>query len=164
MGARTICVVLLLSCLPGAGCGTVANLSRSVPEEGARAPFGGIRQDLWCIQKAATGEFGLKAHPKSESEQYPQMALMLLCAADLPFSLIGDIATWPYTASFTFINQPTPVPPMAVVPPPPPQTLPYSSTVPLMTAPVPPLGVELPPIPGIPPVPPAPLPQPKQLP
>jgi hypothetical protein len=37
---------------------------------------------------------------------------MLFCAADLPFSLIGDAVTWPYTAAYSFINQPIPTPPV----------------------------------------------------
>jgi hypothetical protein len=37
---------------------------------------------------------------------------MLFCAADLPFSLIGDVLTWPYAAAYSFINQPIPTPPV----------------------------------------------------
>jgi hypothetical protein len=36
---------------------------------------------------------------------------MLLCAADLPFSLLGDVVLWPYTVAYNFINQPLPIPP-----------------------------------------------------
>jgi len=32
---------------------------------------------------------------------------MLLSAADIPLSLIGDLVMWPYTAIFTYINRPT---------------------------------------------------------
>ncbi len=110
MAFRAICVALLLSSVPIAGCGTVANVARSRPEEGGRIPFGGVKQDMVCIQKAANGELGFRAHPKSEAEQYPQLALMCFCALDLPFSVIGDVLTWPYTVSFTFINQPVPTP------------------------------------------------------
>lgn len=76
------------------------------------SPFGGVRQDVKCIEKAANGEFGFRSHPKAESEQHAQVALMLFCAADLPFSLIGDVVTWPYTVAYSCINQPIPVPPM----------------------------------------------------
>jgi hypothetical protein len=65
-----------------------------------------------CIKKAENGEFGFKTHSDSESEHYPQVALQLFCAADLPFSLIGDVVTWPYTAAYSFINQPIPTPPV----------------------------------------------------
>ena len=112
MAFRAICVALLLSSLPIAGCGTVANLARPGPEEGGKSPFGGVRQDVECIETAANGEFGIRTHPKSESEQYPQVALMLFCAADLPFSLVGDVVTWPYAAAYSFINQPIPTPPV----------------------------------------------------
>jgi hypothetical protein len=115
MALRAICIALVLSSLPIAGCGTAANLVKSHPEEGGRSPFGGVRQDVWCIKKASNGEFDFRTHPKSESEQYPQVALMLFCAADLPFSLIGDIVTWPYTATYSFINQPVPTPPVTQV-------------------------------------------------
>ncbi len=118
MGPRAICVALLLSSLPLAGCGTVANLvNKSPPEAGGKSPFGGVRNDVWCIEKAANGEPGFWTHPTSGSEQHPRVALMLLCAADLPLSLIGDVVTWPYTAAYSFINQPIPVPPITQVPP-----------------------------------------------
>jgi hypothetical protein len=113
MAFRAIYVALLLSILPGAGCGTVVNLVRQRPDEGGVSPFGGVRQDVSCIKKAANGEFAFGTHPRSESEQHPQVVPMLLCAADLPLSLVGDIVTWPYTASYSFINQPIPVPPVA---------------------------------------------------
>jgi hypothetical protein len=119
MAHRAIGVALLLASLPIAGCGTVENLARPGPEGGGKSPFGGVRQDVWCIREAANGDFGFRAHPKSESEQYPQVALMLFCAADLPLSLIGDVVTWPYTVAYSFINQPIPTPPVtqALTPP-----------------------------------------------
>jgi uncharacterized protein YceK len=103
MGVRTIYVALLLLSLPIAGCGTAVNLVNSHPEEGGRSPFGGVRQDMSCIKK-------------SESQQYRQVGLMLLCAADLPFSFVGDVVTWPYTAAYSCINQPTPTPPVIYEP------------------------------------------------
>jgi uncharacterized protein YceK len=118
MAIRAICVALLLSSLPSAGCGTVANLARQKPGQGGVTPFGGVRQDVWCIKKAANGDFGVRTHPKSESEQDPQLTLMLLCAADLPFSLIGDVVTWPYTVAYSYINQPIPTPPVTLTNPP----------------------------------------------
>ena len=134
MAFRAICVALLLSSLPIAGCGTVANLVGSRPEEGGKSPFGGVRQDVCCIKKAANGESGSRTHPESESGQHPpaapmlfsatdlsfspegmaelvaRMAPMLFSAADLPFSLVGDVVTWPYTAAYSWINQPVPTP------------------------------------------------------
>jgi hypothetical protein len=122
MAFRASCVALLLSSLPIAGCGTVANLVKSPPEEGGKSPFGGVRRDLWCIKKAANGEFIFRTHPKSQPDQHPQAAAVLFCAADLPFTLIGDVVTWPYTAAYSFINQPVPTPPVTQAPTPPPQT------------------------------------------
>jgi hypothetical protein len=116
----------------------VANLARSRPEEDGRSPFGGVRQDVSCIQKAANGEVGFRAQPKSESEQYPQRALMLFCAADLPFSLIGDLVTWPYTAAFSYINQPVPAPPVLHANPPVALPLPTPPATNPMTLPTPP--------------------------
>jgi uncharacterized protein YceK len=115
---RAIRIALLLSTLPLAGCGTVANLARQKPGAGGVSPFGGVRQDVACIHKAANGELGFRAPPKSESEHYPKTALMLFCAADLPFSLIGDIVTWPYAVVYSYINQPVPLPPVILTPPP----------------------------------------------
>ena len=119
MAFRAICVALLLSSLPIAGCGTVANLAKPGPEQGGKTPFGGVRQDLSCIEKASNGECGFRTPLKSESEQHPQVALMLLCAADVPFSFIGDVVTWPYTATYSYINQPIPTPPVILAPTPP---------------------------------------------
>lgn len=116
MAFRSICVALFLASLLTAGCGTAANLVQSRPEEGGRSPFGGVRQDVQCINRAANGELGAGTHPQQGSEQYPQMALMLFCAADLPFSLLGDVVTWPYTAAYSFINQPIPTPGVVLAP------------------------------------------------
>jgi uncharacterized protein YceK len=124
MAFRAICVALLLSSLPLAGCGTVANLVKPGPEwgGGGKSPFGGVHHDVGCIETAANGDSGFRTHPKWESEQYQQVARTLFWAADLPFSLIGDVLTWPYTASYSFINQPIPVPPVIQAPDsPPPQ-------------------------------------------
>jgi hypothetical protein len=112
MAIRAIGVALLLSILPIAGCGTVANLVGLLPEASGVSPFGGVRHDVGCIKKAANCEPGCKTHPDSQSEQYRQVAIRLFCAADLPFSLIGDVVTWPYTSAYTFINQPIPTPPV----------------------------------------------------
>jgi uncharacterized protein YceK len=120
MAFRAICVALLLSSLPIAGCGTVANLARQGPEEeGGMSAFGGVRQDVSCIKKAENGECSFWTQPKSEPAQHPQVALMAFYAADLPLSLIGDVVTWPYVVTFSYINRPTPIPPMTQVPTPP---------------------------------------------
>src|ERR1700722_8617055 len=114
MAFRAICVSLLLSSLPIAGCGTVANLVSSRPEDGGKSPFGGVRQDVCCMEKAANGEYSFRADPKPQ--QPPQVAQMLFSVADLPFSLIGDVVTWPYTAAYSCINQPIPTPPVTQAP------------------------------------------------
>jgi len=119
MAFRIICVALLLASLPIAGCGTVANLARQGLDSGGVIPFGGVKQDVACMKKAENGEFSFCTQPKPEPEQRPQVAVMLLCAADLPLSLIGDIVTWPYTATYTYINQPSPTPPVMQPPTPP---------------------------------------------
>jgi uncharacterized protein YceK len=116
MGCRAIWLAMLLSSLPIAGCGTVANLARPGPVEGGKTPFGGVRQDVSCMEKAANGPCDCRTDPKS-SEQHSQVPLMLLCAVDLPFSLFGDVVTWPYTAAYSWINQPVPVPPVTQAPP-----------------------------------------------
>jgi hypothetical protein len=117
MAFRTNCVALLLSSLPIAGCGTIANLARQGPEHGEKIPFGGVKHDVSCINKTANGEGD--GCPCSQPEQYRQVALKVFWAVDLPLSFIGDAVTWPYTATYTYINQPTPYPPIKQAPPPP---------------------------------------------
>jgi hypothetical protein len=117
MAFRAICIALLLSSLPIAGCGTVVNVVRPGPVGGGKSPFGGVRQDVEWIKQAATGECAFGTPPQSESVRHPQVALMLFSSADLPLSLIGDVVTWPYAAAYSFINQPTPVPPVTQAPP-----------------------------------------------
>jgi uncharacterized protein YceK len=118
MAFRAICVASLLSTLPSAGCGTVVNLVRQGPEQGGVSPFGGVRQDVSGIEKATNGESGFWTHPKSDAEQHAQVVSMLFWAADLPLSFVGDVVTLPYTAAYSFINQPVPVPPVRQAPAP----------------------------------------------
>jgi hypothetical protein len=135
MAYRTLCVALLLSSLLIAGCGTVANLiNKSPPEAGGKVPFGGVKQDLSCIHNAANGESPFGTHPKPDSEQHPQVGVMLLCAADLPLSLVGDVVTWPYTAAYSYINQPVPVPPVAQAPPIPTPPVTLAPAIPILPA------------------------------
>src|SRR4051794_35186355 len=70
MAFRAICVALLLSSLPSAGCGTVVNLVKPGSVGGGKIPFGGVRQDVSCIKTAAHGECDCRTPPTSESEQY----------------------------------------------------------------------------------------------
>lgn len=120
MVIRAFGFALLLSSLSIAGCGTVANLAKLGPE-GGKTPFGGVGQDIQCIHKAGNGELDFGTHPPSGPDQpldqRLQLALMVCCYADLPFTFIGDVVTWPYTVSYTCINQPTPVPPVTFAPP-----------------------------------------------
>lgn len=138
MTFRAIRAALLLAVSPIAGCGTVANLANSRPEEGGTRPFGGVKHDVACINQAADGEIGPRTRPRSESDRYPQRALIAFCAVDLPFSLVGDLVTWPFTAVYAVVNEPIPVPAVVVASPPAPAV-----------APVPPM-----PLPTPPPVPP----------
>lgn len=115
MNFRAMCVALL-AIIPAAGCGTVANLARPGPEAGGKTPFGGVGHDVRCLQNVAKVESEDNAHPKLGSDHYPHGVLLVLCAVDLPFSLIGDVITWPYTAAYSCINQPTPTPPVRLLP------------------------------------------------
>ena len=160
MGFRTICVALVLSSLPIAGCGTIKNTVVTRPEEGGKTPFGGVRHDMVCIRQAANGEYG-RTGPKSESEQHPQVFRTLLFAADLSFTYIGDFMTWPYTAAYTYINEPIPTPPVTLTTPPanqpgtmPPATLtmpmPIPAPPPTLPPTTPPATLPIPPLPGTP--------------
>lgn len=115
MANRAVCVALLLSSLPIAGCGTVANLARPGSEQGGKLPFGGVRHDVASLKIDANGECGCR--PRSESEHYRQLARRLFWAADLPFTAVADVVTWPYAATYTYINQPVPTPPVMQPPP-----------------------------------------------
>ena len=149
MAFRATCVALLLSSLPIAGCGTVANLFKPGPEGGGMTPFGGVRQDVSCIKTAANGELSFVLHPKPDSaekpqEPRPQVVPLLLCAADLPFTLIGDVVTLPYVLGYLCVNEPVPYPPVILAPPTvkealptPPATLPMPGSTPPATLPMP---------------------------
>jgi hypothetical protein len=77
---------------------------------------------MTCLHNAANGAGCCGTHPESASEPHPQAAGTFLCAADLPFTLIGDVVTWPYTAAYNFINSPVPTPPVTPAPGGPPLT------------------------------------------
>jgi uncharacterized protein YceK len=115
MAFRAIYFGLILA-LCNAGCGTVANLAHSNAEEGGRSPFGGVRHDVAGIEKALNGESRASLDPLSDSDEYPRYGLLLACGVDLPFSVLGDTLTWPYTAAYSYVNQPVPVPPMTQAP------------------------------------------------
>jgi uncharacterized protein YceK len=135
MGVRALSVTLLLSILATGGCGTFTNLARPGPEAGGKSPFGGVSHDMACIRDASNGEPDTRAHAQPESDQLHRGALVLLYAADLPLSFIGDVVTWPYVVAYTCINQPVPTPPVivapAVAPNPPPPSLPAPPPEPL---------------------------------
>lgn len=99
MTGHRLCLGMMLAILPTAGCGTVANLARPGVTHGGKIPFGGVKHDRQQIADAeAAGSVG-KAHA-------------LAYKADIPLSFVGDVITWPYTATYTFINAPVPVPPI----------------------------------------------------
>jgi uncharacterized protein YceK len=113
MSFRAFHVALLFSSLFVGGCGTCANLVMVPPPAGGKTPFGGVRQDMECMTETTGQDSAYPQHPDAEVNHFRRSALKLLCAVDLPFSLVGDVVTWPYTASYTVINSPVPVPPMA---------------------------------------------------
>ena len=115
---RTICIALLLSSLPIAGCGTVGNLARpGFPVGGGKIPFGGVAHDMACIRDVSNGEATSGTPPKLVRSE--QVAHSLLWAIDLPFSFVGDVLSWPYVKSYVFINSPTLAAPAIQLMPPP---------------------------------------------
>jgi uncharacterized protein YceK len=118
MTARAIRVALLFAALSTAGCGTAGNLIGAGP--GKKVPFGGVRRDVQCLTEVRDGEVTLRTGREWEPLRHEQHLLMVLCAADLPFSLIGDVISWPYTRTYSYINQPNDIPALLVVPPAPP--------------------------------------------
>lgn len=109
---RTFCVAVLLSSLPIMGCGTVANLASSGPIGSGMTPFGGVHHDVEGMQAGTN----IDTDNKLDLEQPSLIARRLLCAADLPFSCVGDVVTWPYVAAYAFINDPIPIPPVGHLP------------------------------------------------
>ncbi len=115
MTFRVVCVVLGLTILPLTGCGTTANLMRLYPEQNGKIPFGGVKQDMWCLAMAANGESNCCPGPVAGCNEVSPRAAMFWCAVDLPFSCIGDLLTCPYVMGYRFINQPIPIPPVPQV-------------------------------------------------
>jgi uncharacterized protein YceK len=111
MAVRAIAFGVLLSSVAATGCGTVTNLVGCRPEVESKTPFGGVHQDVYCLKAAADGQYG-KADQKPPADPRPQLGLVLLFAADLPLSAVADLLMWPYTCSYTLINEPVPTPPM----------------------------------------------------
>jgi uncharacterized protein YceK len=106
MTIRACRAAALAAALPFAvGCGTVANLAAPGPV--GKVPFGGVKRDLERVDQATHGVPEAGSHPAAQAA---------LWRADLPFTAVGDTLTWPYTAAYTFINSPTPVPPILIAP------------------------------------------------
>lgn len=116
MTIRVLCVALGLSCLPLIGCGTTANLVRSYPDDGGKIPFGGVKQDLRVLRGPSPVAADGCPEPVPECKEYPGGLLKVVCAADLPFSFLGDLVTWPYVVIYRFINEPIAIPPLTHVP------------------------------------------------
>lgn len=145
MFLRAICVALL-AVLPTAGCGTVANLAHTNPDEGGRVPFGGVKRDLAALhQPDAPAGPRVRHNPDAV---YSRRTSAVWSAVDLPFSFVGDLVTWPYVRVYMIVNEPVPVPPVVFadapgVPPQPPAPKPMPIPVPPgppnMLAPLPPL-------------------------
>jgi hypothetical protein len=129
MTSHAIRVALLFSVLSAAGCGTAANLVGAGPRK--KVPFGGVQHDKRCLSKVRDGELNLGwGGHEWEPQPHQQMGLMVLCAADLPLSLVGDVVTWPYARTYSYINQPTDYPPIGVATPPAAPAPPVSPSIP----------------------------------
>jgi uncharacterized protein YceK len=74
--------------LLGSGCGTVANTVWFIPEEGGKRVYGGVKVDLQVAREAL--ERPVPGKPLAG----------LWCLIDLPFSLVGDTITLPYTIPY----------------------------------------------------------------
>ena len=114
MNVRATTAVLLLACLASAGCGTVANLCTAGPRRAAASPSVASSTTSRTFRNRPAGT---PTSRRTARDNYPRTALTLLCAVDLPFSFVGDVITWPYTASFTYVNQPAPFAPIQILPP-----------------------------------------------
>lgn len=153
MTARVIRVALLTAALATVGCGTAGNLVGAGP--GKKVPFGGVKRDLQCLTEVRDGGVTLRTGEEWEPLRHEQHLLMLLCAADLPFSFVGDVISWPYTRTYAYINAPTDYPAILVTAPPPVPTPPITGAAPAVlpgpgTAPA---TLPIPPGPGAAPAP-----------
>lgn len=107
MTLRVVGVAFVLTALLTTGCGTMANVAMVHPDAGGKRPFGGVHHDLNHIRSPQSCQNGACAAPHGQTSG---TARTLLYTADLPLSFVGDVLTWPYTAAFTWINEPVPVP------------------------------------------------------
>ena len=80
------------------------------------SPFGGVSHDARCVLRQM-GKKRRNTPQVGAGAISPGGTNASFCAADLPFSLIGDVVTWPYVAAYCYINQPIPVPPVNQAPP-----------------------------------------------
>ncbi len=115
MTARAIRVALLFAVVSSAGCGTAGNLVGAGP--GKKVPFGGVKRDLQCLTEVRDGDVALRTGQEWEPSRHEHHLMMVLCAADLPFSLLGDVISWPYTRVYSCINEPTDYPPIQIATP-----------------------------------------------
>lgn len=135
MTSRAICVALL-AVLPAAGCGTVANLAHTNPDEGGRVPFGGVKRDLAAMHQPPA-PVGPRA-PHNSDADYSRRTSAVWSAVDLPFSFVGDLVTWPYVRIYLIVNAPVPVPPVTFADPSGAQSQPPAPAPKPMPVPVPP--------------------------
>jgi uncharacterized protein YceK len=116
MNYQTVSVLVFVSIvLPCAGCGTVENLQETVPTKNStdvpwKTIYGGVRSD--CTY------FGWPVDPDSS------LLTMTYCFTrilDIPFSVVGDTITLPYTLAYESgmfgVNILHPVPPICPEPP-----------------------------------------------
>jgi uncharacterized protein YceK len=79
------------------GCGTSRNLVNDKPKV-----YGGVRVEIQAVTEPLTESLGLAAKPKSEGDDYLKDLNVIVGIAllvDLPFTIIGDTVTLPWTVT-----------------------------------------------------------------
>jgi uncharacterized protein YceK len=92
---RRLAVAVLVVGL--SGCGTAANTLWWAPFEGGQRVYGGVRAEVGVLRDGLSG--------KSDTSSAPDRAGLVLIAADLPLSAVGDTLTLPYTIPTAILNQ-----------------------------------------------------------
>ena len=81
------------------GCGTFANTCWLHDDEGGKRIYGGVCADAHVFRKSLAASLGSET-PDALSREHHQKAA-LWSALDLPFSVVGDTLTLPYTIAAT---------------------------------------------------------------
>ena len=97
MKTQNVWVSLAAVALLNGGCGTVCNNAYLTHEEGGERVFGGVRNDFDGLRSAANDESGVSIGGEEYVDRESQVGKLLFHMLDLPFTVVGDTLSLPYT-------------------------------------------------------------------